>query len=70
MVVEDCDLVVGESRECEGTLNGHVYDLRLSAKALTATEVAVARKVRLACRGRLHCTPLYSIIKVSFWQVF
>lgn len=45
MLLEDCDMVVGESLDTDGSLSGHVYDFRLWSRALTASEVAPGLKV-------------------------
>lgn len=45
MLLEDCDMVVGQSLDTEGSLSGHVYDLRLWSRALAASEVAPGLKV-------------------------
>ena len=45
MLLEDCDMVVGESLDFEGSLSGHVYDFRLWSRALTAADVAPGLKV-------------------------
>eukprot|EP00752_Nemacystus_decipiens_P002251 g2132.t2 len=44
MLLEDCDLVVGDSLDTEGSLTGHVYDFRLWSRALTAADVAPGLK--------------------------
>ncbi|CAM9143892.1 unnamed protein product [Scytosiphon promiscuus] len=44
MLLEDCDMVVGESLESEETLDGYIFDLRLWSRALTLAEVAQGRK--------------------------
>lgn len=46
MVLEGCDMVLGESLDNVGTLNGHVYDLRLWSRSLGATDVTMRLKVR------------------------
>lgn len=46
MVLEDCDIVLGDSLDNVGTLNGHVYDLRLWSTALGAADVTMRLKVR------------------------
>lgn len=45
MLLEDCDMVMGNSLESEESLDGYVYDLRLWSRALSAAEVAQGRKV-------------------------
>ncbi|CAM9164819.1 unnamed protein product [Ectocarpus sp. 8 AP-2014] len=44
MVLEDCDMVLGDSLDNVGTLNGHVYDLRLWSTALGAADVTMRLK--------------------------
>lgn len=46
MLLEDCDMVLGESLESEETLDGYIFDLRLWSRALSAAEVAPGMKVR------------------------
>lgn len=46
MLLEDCDMLLGESLDTDGSLNGHVYDFRLWSRALATAEVAPGLKVR------------------------
>lgn len=46
MLLEDCDMALGESLDTDGSFNGHVYDFRLWSRALTAADVAPGLKVR------------------------
>lgn len=45
MVLEGCDVVLGQSLDTDEILLGHVYDFRLWSRALTVSEVAAGRKV-------------------------
>jgi len=45
MLLEDCDILLGESLDTDGSLNGHVYDFRLWSRALATAEVATGLKV-------------------------
>lgn len=48
MDIEDCELAVGMSFEIDQRLAAHVHDLRLWSRAVSASEIARGRKVRLA----------------------
>lgn len=45
MVLDGCNLLVGESLETDSKLDGHVYDLRVWSRAIAVTDVAGCRKV-------------------------
>lgn len=45
MMLEDCDMRVGESLDIERAFSGHVYDFRLWSRALAPDEVASGFKV-------------------------
>lgn len=50
MLLEECDMMLGESLEVEGNFRGHVYDFRLWSRALTSAEVALGLKVQQSYR--------------------
>lgn len=45
MVLEGCDVFLGQSLDTDEILRGHVCDFRLWSRALTVSEVAAGRKV-------------------------
>lgn len=60
MVLEDCDMLLGDSLDNVGTLNGHIYDLRLWSRALGATDVTTRLKVRKMDSPGIFCS-------IFFW---